>query len=506
MKSILLRLFFLLTIICCIPSFVFAQDDGGEDEHALVQVEDPSVLQNRWFDISKKWEFYQYQYLNASLFFHHKPIPGSELPPNDGIVSLPQYWKNPKASATYHVRIIGLKANTTYACFLYDYFSTAGDVWCNGAYAYSEGHSSGDWTKTECGRNMELAYLHTNSYGMLDLVMRCSNKIYRTGGIYYHMKIAEKQYAENWYTRMYTLRLVFIGALFLIMMYQLALFFLNKYQRSYFYLACFAFSAMIRLLFAKFSIVTVLVPQIPYELSMKVEYMPIYFCGLCYFLYMLTYAKKKVRSAFPLTLISIAAVFFVCNCFLPLEKLNHLVPVFQAYMLFSGLCGVYLTFGRQSDGRRHLNVFDFLGLVVMICGTVHDVACLYSSNLFMADTEFVMYGFIVFVILQSMNTAWIQNKLSENIKRITEQTAQANIASYRFVPLQFLTLLGKDDICTVQPNDHCAQKVSLVNTDICNFTTLSEGLDGKQVFDLLNMYMGYIAPISYYNGFIKSKG
>ena len=120
------------------------------------------------------------------------------------------------------------------------------------------------------------------------------------------------------------------------------------------------------------------------------------------------------------------------------------------------------------------------------------------------DTEMVMYSFIIFVILQSMKTAWIQNKLSKNLKTLSIETEKANTASYRFVPQQFLQLLGKTDICLVQAKDHCTQKVALINTDVRHFTTISEGLDGKTVFNLLNQYMDYVTPIiRYYNGFIE---
>ena len=473
-------------------------------KHALVQVDNAQLLTHEWLDISSQWDYYRNRFLNAYQFYNNGPVASSQLPAANGIVSIPHYWKDAQGTATYHLRIIGLKSNTTYATFLYDKFSTAGEVMCNGKYVYSEGFCSKDWTKTVCGRNMDIVYLRSDNSGVMDLVMRCSNKIYRTGGIYYHIKIAEQAYVENWFMKMFTLRLIFIGALVVIFIYQLALFFFNKYQMMNLYLALFALNATQRLLFASFSIATVLIPSIPYSLSLKLEVMPVYLCGMFYFLFALSYNKKPVLRPFPLICVSVAGLLFLTNVFLPLSLANYFVPAYEAYMLFCGVYGVFITLSKQSDGKRQLNLFDFTGLIALLVGTSHDVAVLYNMPVVAPDTEFVMYAFIIFVILQSMNTAWIQNRLSENIKRITYDTAQANIASYRFVPQQFLKIIDKHDICALKPKDHCTQKVSLINTDVRNFTTISEGLGGKEVFNLLNLYLGYIAPIiRYYNGFIE---
>ena len=64
--------------------------------------------------------------------------------------------------------------------------------------------------------------------------------------------------------------------------------------------------------------------------------------------------------------------------------------------------------------------------------------------------------------------------------------------------------MSKKDITEVTLGEHKVSKAAILSADIRNFTSTSEKLTPKQVFDMLNTYLSRVAPlIRKYNGIIE---
>jgi class 3 adenylate cyclase len=68
-------------------------------------------------------------------------------------------------------------------------------------------------------------------------------------------------------------------------------------------------------------------------------------------------------------------------------------------------------------------------------------------------------------------------------------------ASNRFVPREFLENLGRKAITDVRLGDHVEREMTVLFTDIRDFTALSETLTPQQNFDFLNSYLRHVTPI-----------
>ncbi len=78
-----------------------------------------------------------------------------------------------------------------------------------------------------------------------------------------------------------------------------------------------------------------------------------------------------------------------------------------------------------------------------------------------------------------------------------------NIASGRFVPHKFLQLLNKESIIDVALGDNVQQEMSIVFSDIRDFTTLSESMTPEDNFKFINAYLSRMeSAIVENNGFI----
>ncbi|MCB1307576.1 MAG: guanylate cyclase, partial [Leptospiraceae bacterium] len=65
----------------------------------------------------------------------------------------------------------------------------------------------------------------------------------------------------------------------------------------------------------------------------------------------------------------------------------------------------------------------------------------------------------------------------------------------RFVPDQFLNFIGKDSITSVELGDAVRRRMTVLFTDIRDFTTLSESMSPEQNFQFINRYLSRMGPI-----------
>lgn len=86
---------------------------------------------------------------------------------------------------------------------------------------------------------------------------------------------------------------------------------------------------------------------------------------------------------------------------------------------------------------------------------------------------------------------------------LREQLDTTTKAYSRFVPRQFLHLLGIEDIRKVELGQQIERKMTVLFADIRNFTALSESMSPQENFNFLNSYLIQMEPvIAAHGGFI----
>ena len=96
-------------------------------------------------------------------------------------------------------------------------------------------------------------------------------------------------------------------------------------------------------------------------------------------------------------------------------------------------------------------------------------------------------------------------QLGTDLMAANEDLSQTNEATRRFVPTEFLELLGRRSIVGVVPGEHVATHLSVLFCDIRSFTPLVESLGPAAAFDFINAWLGSMEPaIHRHRGFIDS--
>lgn len=88
-------------------------------------------------------------------------------------------------------------------------------------------------------------------------------------------------------------------------------------------------------------------------------------------------------------------------------------------------------------------------------------------------------------------------------ERLTAEEKRRLEVFQKFVPANFLQSLGKERFEDIQLGDSIEREMTILFSDIRNFTTLSESKTPKETYDFINQYLKYLDPVIHkYNGFI----
>lgn len=102
-----------------------------------------------------------------------------------------------------------------------------------------------------------------------------------------------------------------------------------------------------------------------------------------------------------------------------------------------------------------------------------------------------------------LRTLATQAAISLENAQLYNNITTLNAAYERFIPSQFLSFLEKESIVDVELGDQVEREMTVLFSDIRNFTTISEQMTPSENFAFINEYLGYMEPqMQKYGGFI----
>ncbi|TAE96043.1 MAG: response regulator, partial [Oscillatoriales cyanobacterium] len=86
-------------------------------------------------------------------------------------------------------------------------------------------------------------------------------------------------------------------------------------------------------------------------------------------------------------------------------------------------------------------------------------------------------------------------QVNSNLELALDTEVKITEATSRFVPNQFLSFLGYDSIVDVKLGDAVELEMSILFSDIRDFTTISEQMTPQENFKFINSYLSYMEPL-----------
>ena len=150
-------------------------------------------------------------------------------------------------------------------------------------------------------------------------------------------------------------------------------------------------------------------------------------------------------------------------------------------------------------------MFDF-GVVVyrifdsVILGNTYDIEWAFLTNVKIDETYYELY----LKVLAAALTGLILVARNDLFQRQAIETQKKLTSAYqRFVPEEILSTLGKNSILELNLGDQIEQNMSILFSDIREFTSTSEKLSPEENFKFINDYLEIMVPIvQKNNGFV----
>ncbi|MEM9984731.1 MAG: adenylate/guanylate cyclase domain-containing protein, partial [Bacteroidota bacterium] len=124
----------------------------------------------------------------------------------------------------------------------------------------------------------------------------------------------------------------------------------------------------------------------------------------------------------------------------------------------------------------------------------------------------IVYGLQIGVVFQLSLMALAigeKRRLLQKDKLASEQALNQELSSLnqafsRFVPMEFLSAIGRTSVLEVGLGDSVEKEVTVLFSDIRGYTSLSEQMSPNETFEFINQYLGQVAPVvRKHNGFVN---
>jgi adenylate cyclase len=437
--------------------------------------------------------------LNGEWNFYWKELHTSPVPNNDSQwIKLPGVWngykwKGQKLSedgyATFHLKVLLPPEKQLYSIEI-PYMYTAYSMYID-SFLVAQNGQVGQQPGTHISEFLPKLANFQSSRGEVDIVIQVSNFDDRKGGIWKAPLIGTTEKIISLRSGSLALEFFIIGALILIGLYQIGLSFIRKEDKSSLYFGIFCLLMGIDSLFVGSVFIQILFPTLTWGWTVKLEYLCIYAMPVTFFLFINAlfpgYIKKWVIWFF--IIFSAAACIFIL--FTSKKTFGFLLDI----LLFAILAMAFYSLrilAKAIKDRKHGSLNTLIGIIIFLLFIINEV--LYGLE-YVNTGNYVQYGLLIFVVLQSLNIAYIFSEAFKDVKKLTSNLWLTNKSYSRFVPAAFLNFLGKPDIISVELGDQKRADISILFVDIRSFTTLSEAMSPQDNFDFINSYLSEISPV-----------
>jgi class 3 adenylate cyclase len=454
---------------------------------------------HRTVDLAGEWELYWGNLLTPQDFRAGLRGIGAAK----RMIRVPRSWNDPAnglpwaGSATYRL-LVTLPEVTTEPLGLYlKNIASAYRLYCNGALLAENGTVSSrvDLIRGTYAPRTDFFEAH----GALEIVLQVSNAEEAKAGVNtaprfgYQSSIAPVGSGE-------TILEAIIYAFVLAMgIYHILLSIIHPEEKASLYFGLLAVDLALRGALTGSRILHQFAGGLGFHTLIAAEFITVYAAGAFVFLCFYHLFPRERPTAARIPVLAVAGAY---SLFVILAPIRTIVAVHLYYEIFLLAEGVLLVIWliRSLVARREGSVLMLIGLVVMLGGATYDIIIdqLHTYGIFVTS-----YAMVIFIFLQA---ALIARRYARAFysARDNLKISEALASGYgRFVPREFLSLLGKESIVNVELGDQIEMNLTVLFADIRSFTSLSEKMTPAENFNFLNSFLRRVSPVIRRNsGFI----
>ncbi|MCP4137428.1 MAG: adenylate/guanylate cyclase domain-containing protein [bacterium] len=216
------------------------------------------------------------------------------------------------------------------------------------------------------------------------------------------------------------------------------------------------------------------------------------------FLHYLLYPEKKLGVTAKL-FICINLFFAFAVAVIPVQFIE-LVLVGWLACAVPGLVYIFFFVLREVYRKKPGAWLISIALVIPLVAAIWDFTDIMYLN---TGVQLLEIGFLIMLLSFGVNSVSIFLKMHDKTVVLNLELTEQKDAFFRFVPVNFLRLLGKESAVDIALGNSGLRRMSLIFSDIRSFTSLSEKMTPEDNVAFLNSYLKRLEPtISKYGGFV----
>lgn len=316
------------------------------------------------------------------------------------------------------------------------------------------------------------------------IYLQISNFHHRKGGVWHSLYLGRSDSTQNDFIREKNIDVFVSGIILIIALYHFVLHLINKSDKIAFsfFLLCVVF--FLRNVTTGQKTLLDFFPGIPFRVYVLLEYISMFFILPV----AIQYLKKLYPNVFSNIVLKIyygIAIGLSLFCIVtPVKIFSHSAMAFQIVSLTCIFYVIYKIIYLIFKGYKY-SIWLAFGFGFLSLAGVNDI--LFAREIIRTGF-FSPYALIVLIFTQAIVLA---HKFSQLFIRNELLVASSSL----FVPTNFISLLGKNDITQLKFGDKIEKKLSVLFSDIRNFTNLSENMSVDENFNFINSYLKVMGPI-----------
>ena len=348
-------------------------------------------------DLSGEYEFYWNQHLTPSDFSK------APLPEITGFIKVPGYWKDEtfnekkfpgQGYVTYRLNIQLNEQSKSLALRLLE-ISTAYNIFVNGQKVGALG-VPGNSLETTFARQFPQVINFEIKTNRMELIFQVSNFHHRRGGLWEIIQLGREKDLLKAQQKRLSFDLFLCGSILIMALYHLGLFSVRKKDRSSLYFSIFCFLIVLRLLTTGGRYLILLLPDMSYELMIKLEYLSFYLAVPAFGMFIQSIFpkfSKRIRH-----FIMILGIAFSCIViFTPARIFSYTLNVYEIATLVTIIYGLYVIFVSLPRMRTEAFVF-LLGFFIFLLAVLNDM--LHVERIIQTGF-YVPFGLFAFILSQA---------------------------------------------------------------------------------------------------------
>ena len=462
-----------------------------------IQVSDADL--RKTIDLAGEWELYWGKLLDPRDFGSGFQESGAAGWP----IRVPGSWNDlqngfPRTgSATYRL-LVTLPERTAEPLGLFlRNIASAYRLYCNGALIAENGAVSSRIDQVHGSYALQTVFFE--AHGTLDIVLQVSNAEEVKAGVNTPPRLGYQSAIAPVGARETILDALIYAFILAMGLYHILLSIIHPEEKASLYFGLLAVDLALRGALTGSRLLHLYAGGLGFHTLIAAEFITVYAAGaFVFFCFHYLFPRERPGAAW-IPVVAVSSAYSIFAVFAPIRTIVAVHVYYEIFLLAEGvLLMVWLI--RALRAHREGAVLMLVGLVIMLSGATYDIIIdqLHTFGVFVTS-----YAVVVFIFLQSALIAR-RYALAFNSARDNLEISEGLATGYsRFVPREFLSLLGKESIVNVELGDQIEMNLTVLFADIRSFTALSEKMTPRENFNFLNSFLSRISPvIRRNNGFI----